>query len=349
MSEKESLVQKIFNVEGLGKRLPWIDFAKGVAIVAVVYRHILFGLEGAGLSYSAIFTNVSLLIESIRMPLFFILSGVFVRRSLVKKDNQAFVKNKLETMMYPYFVWTFIQVTIQIAFGNYTNSSRGLQDYLYIFYAPRSIDHFWFIYALFAVSVTFMLLYRVSSGNKLVLTTVGLFLYGISPWVHINIIEDVCRYLIFFVTGDLLATFISNPENKKRIASPYFSLFFLAFFSLGQWFIMQYPNMSNHFMLAIVSLAGSFLTINIGFMVGDLPVLKFVRVIGFHSMYIYIMHVLVAGTTRAVLLKVVGMQDEYLILTIVTTTSVLFPIAFYNLTKKYLYFLFSIKKGTAMG
>ncbi len=348
MSKIISLEQSVFNVGGLGKRLPWIDFAKGVAIVAVVYRHILFGLEGAGLHYSMVFTNVSLMIESIRMPLFFILSGVFVRRSLMKKDNKEFVVNKLQSMMYPYFVWTFIQVTIQIAFGNYTNSSRGLEDYLYIFYLPRAIDHFWFIYALFAVSITFMLIFRLFRGNKLLLTFIGLVLYGISPWVNISIIEDVCRYLIFFVVGDLLATFFSDPANKKKIASPYFTLFFLVFFSIGQWYIMQLLVEVNHFLLAVVSLAGSFLTINIGFLVGSSNAVKFIRVIGFHSMYIYIMHVLVAGTTRAFLMRVFGLQDPYLILFIVTVVSVVFPIAFYNLTKRHLYFLFSVKKGETM-
>lgn len=348
MLGNETLVQRVFNIDGLGKRLPWIDFAKGVAIIAVVYRHILFGLEGAGLNYSLVFTNVSLLIESIRMPLFFILSGVFVRRSLMKKDDKEFVVNKLQSMMYPYFVWTFIQVTIQIAFGNYTNSSRGLEDYLYIFYLPRAIDHFWFIYALFAVSIVFMLLFRVFKGNKLILALVGLVLYGVSPWVHISIIEDVCRYLIFFVMGDLLATFISDSENKKKIASPYFTVFFLVFFSIGQGYVMSLDGDVNHFLLAIISLAGSFLTINIGFLVGGARTVKFIRVIGFHSMYIYIMHVLVAGTTRAVLMKIIDIQDPYIILFIVTLISVVFPIVFYNLTKKHLYFLFSMKKGVSM-
>lgn len=329
--------------EGISKRLGWIDFAKGIAIIAVVYRHILFGLEGAGLKYPAIFTDASIMIESIRMPLFFILSGVFVRRSLAKKSGKAFALGRLESLMYPYLVWTVIQITIQIAFSNFANSSRGVKDYLYIFYQPRAIDHFWFFYALFAVSIFYLIVYKLSEGNKLILSAVGLFLYFIYPLIHINVIEDVCRYLVFFVMGDLLAIYISNPENKKQIASIYVTVFFFLFFAIGQWYIFNTLD-TGHLLLAIVSLAGSFLTINVGFMIGDKPWLKFIRIIGFHSMYIYILHVLVAGFTRAILMRVLYITDPYVILVIVTLASVLVPIVFYHLTKKKAYFLFTLKK-----
>ncbi len=337
----------VFNLsilsEGISNRLGWIDFAKGVAIIAVVYRHILFGLEGAGLKYPSIFTDASVMIESIRMPLFFILSGVFVRRSLQKKSGKEFALGRLESLMYPYLVWTVIQITIQIAFSNFANSSRGLKDYLYIFYQPRAIDHFWFFYALFAVSIFYLIIYKLSKGNKLVLAAVGLFLYFIYPWVHINVFEDVCRYLVFFVMGDLLAVYISNPENKKQISSLYVTVFFLSLFSIGQWYLFGHLE-SGHLLLALVSLAGSFLTINIGFMIGDAPALKFIRIIGFHSMYIYILHVLVAGFTRAVLMRIAHIHNPYIILILVTLASVLVPIVFYHLTKKKAYFLFTLKK-----
>jgi fucose 4-O-acetylase-like acetyltransferase len=73
--------------------------------------------------------------------------------------------------------------------------------------------------------------------------------------------------------------------------------------------------------------------------------LSFLRVIGFHSLYIYMIHVIVVGLVRAVLVHFLHLTNPFLILSIVIFFGVLIPILFYNLLgKSYLWFLFSTKK-----
>ena len=76
-------------------RLGWVDAAKGIGIVLVVYGHAVDGLRSAGLvpadgwaafSFYAIYT--------FHMPLFFLLSVLFARRS-AERVTGPFLRSRL--------------------------------------------------------------------------------------------------------------------------------------------------------------------------------------------------------------------------------------------------------------
>lgn len=324
-------------------RYSWVDFAKGVAIILVVYRHILIGIERADLEPEKILMDISRGIYSFRMPLFFVLSGIFVRRSIMKRTNGVFVADKFKTLMYPYLIWTFIQVTIQIFMSGYTNASRTIADYGYIFYQPRAIDHFWFIYALFSISLVFLLVFRLFKGNRYGLMLFAFAIYAVSPWIHINIFSDVCKYMIFFVIGDGIAALIDHEQYEKYKGSKYLNMIFLAVFASGQWLLLNYEDV-NHLVFAVIALSGSLFTINLGFWLGNGRGWYVIRVVGYHSMYVYILHVMVSAASRIFLMKVMGIDSVPLLLTVGTILGIIVPIIFYNLTKHRLWFLFTLRR-----
>lgn len=59
------------------KRIEWIDSAKGVCICLVVLHHILasYGLYSKGVVSSHIYYSL----QSFRIPLYFVLSGLFFK------------------------------------------------------------------------------------------------------------------------------------------------------------------------------------------------------------------------------------------------------------------------------
>lgn len=60
-----------------------IDIVKGIAIVLVVYGHVLRGLESASIASDGNFFKLgNKLLYSFHMPLFFILSGLFFKSSI---------------------------------------------------------------------------------------------------------------------------------------------------------------------------------------------------------------------------------------------------------------------------
>ena len=60
-------------------RKDWVDYAKGIGIILVVYGHLLSSGYHAGLSIPKHFFELSdSIVYTFHMPLFFLLSGLFV-------------------------------------------------------------------------------------------------------------------------------------------------------------------------------------------------------------------------------------------------------------------------------
>ena len=61
-------------------RYNWIDYARGIAIILVVYRHSFEGIKRAGFSTANyhFLEYANIIFFSFRMPLFFIVSGIFI-------------------------------------------------------------------------------------------------------------------------------------------------------------------------------------------------------------------------------------------------------------------------------
>lgn len=75
------------------QRFEWVDNAKGIGIVLIVYLHVINGLDAA--FYGRVTENQfwgysQSLIRTFHMPLFFFLSGLFVNTSISKYGNKSF-------------------------------------------------------------------------------------------------------------------------------------------------------------------------------------------------------------------------------------------------------------------
>ena len=70
----------------MSKHLNWVDYAKGLGIILVVYGHISEGVFNAGMTMNrSLYTTIDTIIYSFHMPLFFLLSGLFFTSSLTKR------------------------------------------------------------------------------------------------------------------------------------------------------------------------------------------------------------------------------------------------------------------------
>lgn len=139
-------------------REAWVDYAKGIGIILVVFGHANRGLYSAGIQLSgSSYLLTDSIIYSFHMPLFFFLSGLFFTQSLDKKGKTSFVISKIDTIVYPYVVWSLLQGMVEVLLSRYTNNPSSLGDVLSLFTHPRA--QFWFLYALFMVFVLATLLY----------------------------------------------------------------------------------------------------------------------------------------------------------------------------------------------
>jgi fucose 4-O-acetylase-like acetyltransferase len=129
-------------------RIGWIDAAKGLGILLVVLGHALGGLIdspiGSGVSP---FRLGFLSIYIFHMPLFFLLSGLMVERR-VERGANAFVRSLLPTIVWPYFLWSAVQLTVIYSIGSLAN--RPVEAFLPGLYSLpwKPVSQFWFLYAL---------------------------------------------------------------------------------------------------------------------------------------------------------------------------------------------------------
>src|SRR6478735_8668431 len=138
-------------------RYPWIDYVRGISIILVVYRHVFEGLVNVGIgsiSYPVLkYTNIFFF--SFRMPLFFIVSGMFVTLSLSRKGIRSYINKRFDTIFYPLLIWGTIHITLQLLFSKYINAQRTPFDYINLIINPRQIEQFWYLNALFFVGILY--------------------------------------------------------------------------------------------------------------------------------------------------------------------------------------------------
>lgn len=341
-----SLFKKLLDSESLSNaRLAWIDYAKGIAITLVVYRHVLIGLNRAGLEISAdllVTTEIGL---TFRMPLFFLLSGIFFARSIKKRSRKGYFVHKFKTIMYPYFVWSFIQMSMQMMLIDYTNAQFGsFSDYLLILYKP--IAQFWFLYALFNVSVLYLLLaYFIK--NKWILLIIGIVMFYFHPVIDLGKIPfDIMRLFVFFVIGDIASSYLLGSKGRKTLTSAITlaSLFCLAL--VGEWVIIGLEN-DYVLLLLVFAMIGSSCTIGFGYILGALnnTYLDIIRIIGFHSLYIFMLHAIVSAAFRIGMVNIFNITHVPFLLVGGTIVGVIGPILFHSISQKVgLGFLFNPDK-----
>lgn len=84
----------------LSNRVYWVDVAKALAIILVVIGHMGFPEE------------VRTVIYGFHMPLFFLLSGIFVS---TKEDFRSFFAKKARTLLIPYLCFNAIFIAFDLA------------------------------------------------------------------------------------------------------------------------------------------------------------------------------------------------------------------------------------------
>jgi fucose 4-O-acetylase-like acetyltransferase len=342
-------------------RYPWIDYARGITILLVVYRHVFEGLGNVGvgsLSYAGL-KYFNIFFFSFRMPLFFIVSGVFLGASLGRKGIGEYITNRLQTIFYPLMVWGCIQITLQLLFSDLVNADREPMNYLHLLIEPRKIEQFWYLNALFFVSILYALVRyygKVKPRQQLIL---GIILYAISGYCHIKhinigFLSDVCFFYLFFAIGDLFADIVLNAKNHKILTSWRTTLIALPVFVFIQH-NFTYINLHHNddyyvqyqqpVIFAFTAVIGGAFVIQVSFLLQKLNILRFLRVIGYHSLYIYVMHLMITSSTRIAMTKLLGIWNIPVLMTISVTVGIIIPVILYNIAERSgAWWLFSLKK-----
>ena len=222
------------------KRVEWVDTAKGFCILLVVLHHCAQVLQASYPLQRDFLT--------FRMPLYFILSGLFFKQY----DFRTFILKKTNKLLIPYVFFyvvtgVLIPVVVFRLFGHSIvfYDSYGFEAILSIF-SERIICNpsIWFLFCLFEVNLLFYLLYYISRHFKRSTLILG---------------------ILSFVVG-LFGLFLAY----KRIKLPYFidssctaiPFFFFGYYLRNHTSILKTGNSKKSVCLSIVFILISFLAIH---------------------------------------------------------------------------------------
>lgn len=308
----------------------------------VVYGHVCGALVDARiLPDQGIAAKAKIIIYTFHMPAFFLLAGLFIEKS-ARKVPTAFVSDKLRTILYPYVLWSVIQLTTNVLLSRYTNFAAHFTDLWLIFFRPAA--QFWFLYVLFiyVFATYFLLRCRVPPLAILIL---GGILYPFStslktvPWPPL---PQIAFFFVYFAAGIVLSRFLL--QHPARLNRPLANLAAAACIMVVVLLCFVEPGTSFLLLLPCAILGISF-AILLSIAVTRTPLEGPLRTLGTCSLEIYLAHVLCAAALRIFLLRVLQVRDPALHLVGGIVAGVFIPVGIVALCHRLgISWLFALRK-----
>jgi fucose 4-O-acetylase-like acetyltransferase len=314
----------------MGDRKDWVDYGKGLGIILVVYAHLSSSAHHAGLEIPEHFFAISdSIIYGFHMPFFFFLSGLFVEGSLEKRGAKGHLLDRIGRIAYPYFVWSILQMSIEMVFPGQTQRNAQVANLLAIVYRPWA--QFWFLYALFLMNIVYLILRKFGRYTMPVLFATALILFIFPVRTPMFSLLPSSTHFIFFASGILIGRYFTTVEKLNPPAWVVLS-FFIVLIGSGI-FIFET-------LLGIVSMTS--LSIHLA----KRQALPYLMTIGKYSLPIYLAHMLAGVGMRTILVNFFGLQNWILHMLIGVAFAVAAPIFLRKFFSKInLPYLFEWKKA----
>jgi fucose 4-O-acetylase-like acetyltransferase len=323
-------------------RIEWIDVARGSGIFLVVLGHVWRGIEAAGIiPHSQLYFAVDNAIYLFHMPLFFLLSGMLFEHSARRGSFSSGMMKRLESLIYPLILWSYITAVFLLLAGSVTNRSQiSLFDAITYPFPPKDI--YWFLAALFVSQTIGWIFVKGNSKLLYVLAFVSasaavllLDLASLSIWTR-NTIEN----LPYFFLGLMLVGGIPRSPRAATLGA-------FAFMCVETWAVTRGELLRTplDFVPGIIATL-SFVVMVAWFV--DVPgtISKAAAYLGRASMTIYVSHIIALAAIRIALVKA-GISSAPIHVIIGVTAGIALPLVFHYFAARFgLMRLFGLGKDT---
>lgn len=211
---------QIIKKEKQNNRIEWLDFARGLGVIFVVFGH------------SELRSIADYLVYPFHVPLFFFLSGLVF--SIKNYSFVEFLAKKIKTIIIPYtffsIIWIIYEIIIQIKTGN-LNYNFIINEFK-LYALQKHLHPIWFLTCLFIVEIIAYFIQKYIDNNCLlfvitVLFSIIGFLYyhflgGYLPWC----LDIVFTAMPFFIVGIIF-------KNSKEIAAKLIQPKFILLYGIG--------------------------------------------------------------------------------------------------------------------
>jgi fucose 4-O-acetylase-like acetyltransferase len=323
------------------QRMDWVDFARGIGILLVVFNHVQHGLYRVGINGPKFLFYVEQVIYRFDIHTFFFLSGLFVEKSL-SKGNKAFIWDKVTTILYPYFLWSLLHGSIQLILSPYTNEKLTIIDLVKIIYLP--IAHFWFLQTLFLISIIYACIRKYIPIY--VIIAIALAMYAVALFTTIAPVRNLLGALVFFVTGSM---FMKISHKIDTYINGWKLLLIISIFIIFQIINIHFDSLNWPIIRFFAAFVGIGFVISLSIYISGKIGLGIIGKLGFLSMPIYLAHVMGGAASRIILLRFFHVQDFYIHLLMGCLAGVIFPVLlFVAMNRLGFPYLFTLSKSSAL-
>jgi uncharacterized membrane protein YcfT len=313
-------------------RVDWVDYGKGLSIILVVFHHCIADIDKTTSAFwSPGLYAVDEVFALFRMPLFFVMAGIFAAKAL-RSPWPEFIDKKVIHFLYLFVLWSFLVYAYTIALPYLALGMRAakLDMILYIFVEPpRTL---WFIYALLLMFLLTRILHRVP---LLWLLVAALILYlatlDNSLLLEVDFIYKLVRLYFFFLLGCWLSPWLQRVSGFVR---PWHLLLFAVYVGFAL-FMVHKPEARSVVVVLLCQLVGVAAGIVLAELMSRGRMWGFVRTVGFYSLAVYVMHRIVLFTLDQVvkLVPVLPLQEANILIALLL--SLVLPIIAARLIYRY--------------
>jgi acyltransferase len=297
------------------ERVGWIDIARGIGIIFVIYAHVL-GDQG-----------IRYLFYAFHIPLFFFLSGLVY-------DNDkyvnffSFLKKSAIRLLVPYFIFAFIAYVLWLIGLKTANlfSPEIIKQFLSIFYGNSNNglmvfnDVLWFLPTLFATRIIFAVIARFFIKTRsliFVLLFFSVFGYLFSIFAS-NIklpfgAETAISAVVFYGVGFLW----NRSEKAKSLLFKYKYFLFVLLLIIGTYLStldfnayhhqidMRLSHLNNYFFFYLAAFSGIFAWISFSIILARNSLLE---KIGRNSLILFAWHPIIFTYLAVILNTILGLK-----------------------------------------
>lgn len=322
-----------------------LDIAKGIGIILVVLGHSWLVLDNPGILFQIIY--------SFHVPLFFFLSGIFVKENI---QTIHFIFNKAESLLKPYLAISLLIVLFSFIKSHLVSSdfsfSKNLIDIVYASGGKIVSTPTWFLPSLFITLIALIPLTKLRKNSKLFLLIVLLITSMFFNIIHEAILPaieaentskvnylpwsiDLLPVTLFFVfSGFVFKDYFLqfNPDMRLLLLALLIYILILSFIQTPA-LNLHIRNFGTPFFSLILAFTGIYLTIAISYYIARLQTIAhYLKTIGESTLFILIIH----GITLSFLTRNFDKVFTYLPLSSILGSifSIIIPIAIYKYTQK---------------
>jgi fucose 4-O-acetylase-like acetyltransferase len=289
-------------------RIVWVDASKGLAIVLVVFGHVIGGMMARGWIDKAGPPRVIYdFIYLFHMPLFFLIAGAFAIDGIRRHVGQAML-SRVGSILWPYLLWGTIFIIAEPLVYSFRLDPR---DETNLFESIRQLflgETSWFLWTLFFAHCVLIVTKRIPISLVFALSVIVSVLLSTT---NLGTLSSLIHYMPFMALGaaigrqNLVALFSSRWSSAMLGACMLVALFF---------FVALYPDreqMAAHLAQAPVlnlfcGLIGSFAAIMLAKSYGALRLERVLSVIGAASLVVFLLHPYFQGASRALVFQILG-------------------------------------------